>query len=83
MPIDSNLIAKAENTIKSYIHDNYKWEESEYEISVDSKNSEDNFMNFFVSHEDDVKSGRRGRGKSLLIKFDMLHMKIVQEVPYQ
>jgi hypothetical protein len=83
MPINSKLIEKAENIIKKYIHDNYGWEESVYEISLESKNQEDNFINFFVGHEDDIKSGIRGHGKSLLLKFDMGEMKVVEELPSQ
>jgi hypothetical protein len=83
MKINSNHIIEAENLIHEYVKINYGWDKSVYDISLQSKSSEDDFIFFFVHHEEDIKSGIRGRGKSLLLKFDMNEMRVVQEVPYQ
>jgi hypothetical protein len=79
--LQKQIEKEAETIVKTYIHEIYGWEESVYELSIVSKVQEDNFTNFLASHQEDAKSGIRGRGKSLLLKFDMDEMKVVEDMP--
>jgi len=76
-------IVKAEKIIKEYLTPKYAWNESEYKIRIDSKESTRHIVEFMIDHKDDEEPIAPGGGKSCVIKFDMRKMAVVRELGFQ
>jgi hypothetical protein len=76
-------IARAEEIIKKYVSEKYAWNESLYEIYIDSKKSLENTVCFAVRRRDDEHPPSAGRGKSFLVVFDMKKMNVRREMSWQ
>ena len=77
---EEQQMAKAKDVVQKYIHDKYAWDESIYQIRMDSKNASSDVMRVLISHRDDEHPAAPGGGKSFLLDVDMRNMRIVREL---
>lgn len=73
----------AKNIIVNYIHNTHKWQNNEYIIYIFKVIPYSSTVKFLVFHTDDRNVTTPGGGKSLIIKFDMDKMAVIQELGTQ
>lgn len=79
-------LEKAEPVIRRYVNEHRGWNGTDYKVLFDFDYSEkkaDNVLSFVVYHYDDEKNAVRGGGKSFLVDFDIVEMKVLREWAFQ